>query len=114
MARDRELDLVEQDEEIEEDEEEDDEELEDAVVDEGAGALAGFIGGLLLGAVIGVGITLLVAPERGEVTRRRLRSRLRDAQDGARDRLGHWRDDAGRRLKRERRRLRRRLRSHGH
>ncbi len=110
MARDRELDLVEQDEEIEED----DEELEDAVADEGTGALAGFIGGLLEGAVIGVGIALLVAPERGEVTRRRLRGRLRDAQDGARDRLGHWRDDAGRRLKRKRRRLRRRLRSHGH
>ena len=74
MARDRELDLVEEDEEIEED----DEELEDAVADEGAGALAGFIGGLLVGAVIGVGIALLVAPERGEVTRRRLRGRLRD------------------------------------
>ncbi len=109
MARDRELDLVEEDEEIEED----DEELEDAV-DEGANALAGFIGGLLVGAVIGVGIALLVAPERGAVTRRRLRGRLRDAQDGAWDRLGHWRDDAGRRLKRKRRRLRRRLRSHGH
>ena len=64
----------------------------------------------MLGALIGAGVALLVAPERGDVTRHRLSSRIRDAGDEAKEQLQDWRDDAERELRRHRRRLQRRLR----
>lgn len=101
MGRERDIDLV-------EDEQEDDE-LAELVEEDGAGSALGFFAGLLIGAVLGAGITLVLAPERGEVTRRRIKERLHDLSEDARDRLEEVRDDAGRELRVQRRRLRRRL-----
>ena len=72
-----------------------------------ASGLVGFIGGVIVGALIGAGVALLIAPERGAVTRRRIRQKLEHASDEAMDRLEDIKDDAGRRLRRGRRRVRR-------
>jgi hypothetical protein len=105
MARDKELEIME--EELEPEEELDEVEIYET---ESASGIVGFLGGLVLGALIGAGVALLVAPERGDVTRRRLRTRLRDAGDDAKEQLEDWRDDAERELRRHRRKLQRRLR----
>jgi gas vesicle protein len=97
MARDKELEILEEEVEVYE--------------SDGASGIIGFIGGLLLGTLIGAGVALLVAPERGDVTRRRLRTKIRDAGDEAKEHLEDWRDDAERELRRHRRKLQRRLRS---
>ncbi len=110
MTRDdEELELVEDDENDEEDD------LEEAEVDEldGYGGMAvvrGFTAGLVLGAIVGAGLALLVAPDRGDVVRQRIKRSLRGVQDDARDRLDDWRGEARRELKKQRRRLQRRLR----
>jgi uncharacterized membrane protein YccC len=104
MARDKELDLVEDDEDFS-----DEEELEALVEAEGASGLIGFIGGLLLGTLIGAGVALLVAPERGDVTRRRIRTKVRDVTGDAREQFEDLRDGAERELRRRRRKIRRRL-----
>lgn len=86
--------------------ERDDDELEL----EGAHATGvAFLAGLALGAVLGVGVALMVAPARGDVTRRRIRRRLREFRDDAAERIGDARDAAERELRRQRRRLRRNL-----
>lgn len=103
MPRKDEIDL--------EDEELDAEELAELQEVDRSGGVIGFIGGLMLGAVIGAGIALLVAPERGEVTRRRLRARLDDLRDDAREHLEELRDEAGDQLRRRRRQIKRRLKS---
>ncbi len=109
MARDKELDLVDDD---DRDEDEEEEEIVDEFMEgEGTSGIVGFIGGLFLGALIGAGVALLVAPERGDVTRRRLRKRVRDVSEDAREQLGDWRGDAERELRKHRRKLQRRLRS---
>lgn len=105
MTRERDLDLVDEDEALEEDE------LAELAVSDGSSGVLGFIGGLVLGTLIGAGIALLVAPERGEVTRRRIRDRMEDFQDDAKEQLGDLRDDATRALKRRHRQLKRRLKS---
>jgi hypothetical protein len=74
---------------------------------EGVGGMVGFVGGLVLGALIGAGIALLVAPERGQVMRRRLARRMRDAGEELRDEFDGLRASARRRLARRRRRLHR-------
>lgn len=74
---------------------------------EGATGMVGFVGGLVLGALIGAGIALLVAPERGRVTRRRLARHMRDAGEEIRDEFDGLRTAARRSLARRRRRLRR-------
>lgn len=104
--RDKELDLVEDDDE----ELEDDEDLEEMYEGEGTSGIAGFIGGLMLGAMLGAGIALLIAPERGDVTRRRLRNRFQDVAEDARDQFDDWRDSAERELRRGRRTVKRKLR----
>ncbi len=43
------------------------------------------IGPLLIGLALGAGVALLLAPQSGEETRRRLASRARRAQDAAQD-----------------------------
>jgi hypothetical protein len=48
----------------------------------------GFAAGLVLGAMLGAAAALLLAPERGVDTRRRLRKRVRSVRDSAEDR---WR-----------------------
>lgn len=86
--------------------------LEEEEYDDEAGGngFAGFLVGLAVGAVLGAGIAMLTAPERGQITRRRLGRRLRDFGDDARERAGGWKDETSRRLARQRKRLRRRLR----
>jgi len=53
----------------------------------------------------------LVAPERGDITRRRLKKRVRDVSDDAREQFDDWRGDAERELRKHRRKLQRRLRT---
>lgn len=80
----------------------------------GAGRVLAFLGGLVVGALVGAGVALLLAPERGEITRRQVQRRFTDLKEGAREQfegareqLEDWRDDAHRELRRQRRRLRR-------
>lgn len=105
MARERDIDLVD-DSQPEEEEEEQEPEMAEP---ERLGSAIAFVGGLLLGAVLGASIALLAAPERGTVTRRRIASRFRDLREDARDQIEDWRDEAGEELKRQRRRVKRRL-----
>ena len=70
------------------------------------GAL-GFLGGLVLGALIGAGVALLVAPERGEATRRRLRRQWRKARHQARRGIRDMKHELGREAQRRRRWLER-------
>lgn len=115
MEREREIDLVEEDEVDEVDEV--DEDAPEIGVDETRGwGAAAFVGGLVVGALVGAGVALLLAPESGEATRRRVRRKLEDVRDGAReqiedarDQLDDWRDDAHRELRRRRHRRQRRL-----
>jgi len=83
------------------------EEFEDEHTGSGIG---GFLVGLAVGVVLGAGVSMLIAPERGRVTRERLGRRLRDLGDDAIDRAEDWRDQTSRQLARQRKRLRRRLR----
>lgn len=106
MARDKEVELLDDDELLDEE----DEDFEDVIEAEGARGVVGFIGGLLLGALVGAGMALLLAPERGDVTRRRIRTRLHDAADDARDQMDEWRDSAERELRRGRKKLTKKLR----
>ena len=53
---------------------------------EGRGT-GGFMAGVLLGAVLGAGIALLLAPEAGHHTRRRLGRQLRTLRKDARQKL---------------------------
>ena len=69
----------------------------------------GFVSGLILGALIGAGIALLVAPEKGAVTRKRLKRKLRQLTDDAEEGMEDW----SRRAKRELRHRRRRQHPHG-
>lgn len=90
----------------------DDDEMEDVDLEdraEGSRAGVGFLAGLVLGALLGAGAALLLAPERGEVTRGRIQRRMRRLRRDAADRLDEIRDDAGRQVKRTRRRLREHL-----
>ena len=96
------------DEEIELDDEELDEELDGDVMDRFRGATT-FVAGFMVGALLGAGVALLVAPQRGEATRRRIGSRWRNIRDDAADQLGEWKDDARRELRRRRKQLKSRL-----
>jgi len=100
------------DDEFEDDEElqGEDEEFEEVEVHTDGGGLRLFLSGVILGAVLGAGTIFLTAPARGEVTRRRLKRRMRSAGDDARSQIGEWRDDAKRNLDRRRKRVRKRLR----
>ena len=101
MARDREIDLV--------DDEGEEDELEELIEDEVAGSVTGFFAGLVIGTFLGAGIALVLAPERGDVTRRKIRKRIYDLGEDARERIDDLRDEAGRELKVQRRKLRRRF-----
>jgi len=100
MARD-------EDEDMRDEEAPEDEVLEQRVRPGGSGV--GFLVGLIVGALVGAGTALLLAPERGEVTRGRIRRRMRRVRDETADRVGELRDDAERELRRARRRVRRHL-----
>src|SRR3990172_5285754 len=105
MPYDEEQDQPEEQGEIDEEQDEIDE--DPAAGAEGATGMLGSVGGLVLGALIGAGIALLVAPERGRVTRRRLARRVREAGEEIRDEFDGVRAAARRSLARRRRRLRR-------
>jgi gas vesicle protein len=68
---------------------------------------AAFIAGILFGAFLGAGFALLLAPERGDKTRDRLRRRMRSLRDDAMDGL----DRAGSVTRKELRRRQRRIRA---
>jgi len=83
----------------------DDEELGGGEPGGGPGTL-GFVAGLVLGALVGAGVALLVAPDRGSVTRKRLKRFVRRVRSDTKDRLDDWRDDVKSELARRRRQIR--------
>jgi hypothetical protein len=95
------------------DEELDDEDVSEEEVEEFVSPRSGiglFAAGLLLGVLVGAGAVWLTAPAAGQVTRGRVKRRLRNLRDDARDHLEDWQDEARRGLSRQRRRARRRRR----
>ena len=96
-----------------ENDQDDDEVNDDDVVEtdetgSGTGTVS-FLAGMVLGALVGAGVALLMAPERGVVTRRRLKKLVTRMRDDTRDRLEDWRDDVKAELKRRRRQIRERI-----
>lgn len=67
------------------------------------GRRTGFAGGLVVGALLGAAVALLLAPEPGSTTRRRLRKRLRSVRDGAEEKWEAIGEVARRELDRRRR-----------
>ena len=102
MRRDEEYEHQNEDEEIDEDD------LE-YVEDVGGSGIGMFALGLLVGALVGASVILLTAPDRGEITRRRIGRRIRDISDDARHQLTDWGEEAGQEFDKQRRRLRKRL-----
>ncbi len=84
--------------------------LEEEVVRHRAPGIGLFAVGLLVGTFLGAGVAFLTAPARGEITRRRVRRRLRDLRDDARSHLDDLREDAQHGLSRQGSRVRRRVR----
>lgn len=68
---------------------------------------AGFMAGVLFGAMLGAGFALLLAPDRGDKTRGKLRKRMRSLRDDAREGI----DKAGSRTRKELRRRQRHIRA---
>lgn len=99
----------------------DDEELQDQDEDEldegdevvettesggGRSGTLSFMAGMVLGALVGAGVALLMAPERGSVTRRRLKKFVSRIRNDAKEQMDDWRDDVKAELKRRRRQIR--------
>lgn len=68
---------------------------------------AGFLAGMLFGAFLGAGFALLLAPERAENIRGRLKRRMRSLRDDARSGI----DRAGSATRKELRRRQQRIRA---
>lgn len=62
------------------------------------GQVLNFVSGLVLGAVIGAGIALLMAPDKGSRTRRKLVRRASRLKSGASDRWDELADDVGKKV----------------
>jgi gas vesicle protein len=62
--------------------------------------------GMVLGALVGAGVALLVAPERGAVTRKRLKKFVGRLRNDAKEQVDDWRSDVKAELKRRRRQIR--------
>jgi len=90
---------------IEENDEPIDQDADDGETNVRLRPLGGFAAGVLFGAVLGVGIGLLLAPERGATTRRRLGRRLERLREDA----GEGLERAGKRTRKELARRRREL-----
>jgi gas vesicle protein len=75
-----------------------------------------FFSGLLIGAAIGAAIgssvALLVAPNSGKRTRRKMIQQVVSSRDAIGDRVEDWADEIGQRLRRHKRLLRARRREH--
>jgi hypothetical protein len=91
---------------LDEDEELDDEEVEETTEPTGRSGTMSFMAGMVLGALVGAGVALLMAPERGVVTRRRLKKFVSRIGNDAKDKVEDWRDDVKAELKRRRRQIR--------
>lgn len=65
--------------------------------------------GLLAGAAIGAAVALLLAPDSGERTRRRLTEGARRLRDEAGDQVGEWKDSARQELRRRQRQARKKF-----
>ena len=92
---------------------EDDDADEEEDVEESKSRTVSFISGLMLGALVGAGIALLVAPERGVVTRKKLKRFARRFREDATDQLDDIRDAVGKELARKRKRIRAQLEERG-
>ena len=103
---DRDDDLEDQD----EDELDDGDEVVETTESEGgrSGTLS-FMAGMVLGALVGAGVALLMAPDRGSVTRRRLKKFVTRMQHDAKEQMDDWRDDVKAELKRRRRQIREKI-----
>ena len=97
MADDTDLD--DEDDFEDEDDEEDEEDMDS---DRGGFGVAGFAVGLALGAVLGASAALLMAPAAGDVTRHRLRRRLRHARHIAEEKWDDLADRARKEVKKVR------------
>ena len=90
-----------------EDEDLDDgEEVEETTESGGRSGTMSFMAGMVLGALVGAGVALLMAPERGAVTRRRLKKFVSRMGKDAKDKVEDWRDDVKAELSRRRRQIR--------
>jgi len=100
---DRDEDLQDRD----EDELDDGDEVVETTESEGgrSGTLS-FMAGMVLGALVGAGVALLMAPDRGSVTRRRLKKFVNRMRHDAKEQVDDWRDDVKAELKRRRRQIR--------
>jgi gas vesicle protein len=76
---------------------------------EGSGSPGAFIAGVVLGAFLGAGVALLLAPDSGPRTRRRLGRGVRSFGDRAIEELDDATREQRRRLRREAGRKRKRL-----
>jgi gas vesicle protein len=85
-------------------------ELEDDPDAGGSSGRTGFFTGLVVGALLGAGVALLLAPQRGRVTRKHLGKTVRKLADDTREHVEGWAHDAKKEVRRRRRRLQRRLR----
>src|SRR4051812_897214 len=97
--------MEDQDEQEEDDMEEGDEVVETTETPGRSGTLS-FMAGMVLGALVGAGVALLMAPERGAVTRRRLKKFVSRMGKDAKDKVEDWRDDVKAELSRRRRQIR--------
>ena len=64
--------------------------------DDAGRGIGGFAAGVVFGALLGAGIALMLAPDRGDATRRRLRRRLQRLREDAADGLERASDRARR------------------
>jgi gas vesicle protein len=99
---DRDEDLEGRDDELDEG----DEVVETTESGTGRSGTLSFMAGLVLGALVGAGVALLMAPERGSVTRRRLKKFVSRVRNDAKEQIEDWRDDVKAELKRRRRQIR--------
>ena len=89
-----------------EDDIEDGEEVLETTETSGRSGTLSFMAGMVLGALVGAGVALLMAPERGVVTRKRLKKLMGRMGNDAKEKMEDWRDDVKAELKRRRRQIR--------
>jgi hypothetical protein len=101
-------DMADRDESLngDEDDLEDGEEVGETTETGGRSGTLSFMAGMVLGALVGAGVALLMAPERGAITRRRLKKLMGRMRNDAKEKVEDWRDDVKAELKRRRRQIR--------